>query len=131
MDQVGDDSDDYDIPIDRALASAREIAAGHAGVDVVIGAPADLGLVARTWTPSTGASGARVVRVYSGTPAQSIGLRSGDVITALDGSPITSALELRQALTRRRPGERVSVQWTDRGGRQHTVQVTLAAGSAP
>jgi S1-C subfamily serine protease len=130
MDQVGGDSDDFDIPIDRALAAAREIAAGHASPDVVIGAPADLGLVARNWTPSTGSPGARVITVYSGTPAQSLGLRDGDVITAIDGSPIVSAVELRQALTRYRPGDRVSLRWTDPGGHSHTVRVTLAAGAA-
>jgi len=128
MDQVGGDSDDYDIPIDRALAAAREIAAGRTGVDVVIGAPADLGLVART--SSSGAAGARVVTIYSGTPAQSIGLRIGDVITAIDGAPIASAVELRQALGRHRPGDRISVRWTDARGGDHTARVTLVTGSA-
>ena len=126
LDQVGGDSDDYDIPIDRALAAARDIAAGHASADIVIGAPADLGLVAR----DTSSAGVRVSTVYSGTPAQSVGLRRGDVIDAVDGSPIASALELRQTLLSHRPGDRISVRWTDTGGHQHTVPVTLATGSA-
>jgi S1-C subfamily serine protease len=130
MDQVGGDSDDFDIPIDRALAAAREIAAGHANADIVIGAPADLGLVARNWTSSSGAAGAKVTTVYSGTPAQSIGLRRGDVVTAIDGAAIASAVELRQVLLHHRPGDRVSVGWTDSGGHRHTVRVTLMAGSA-
>ena len=127
MDQVGDDTDDYDIPIDRALATAREIAAGNASVDVVIGAPADLGLVAR----NTSTPGARVITVYSGSPAESIGLRDGDLIVAIDESPIASAVELRQVLTRHRPGDRVNLQWKDEAGHEHTVRVTLTTGSAP
>jgi S1-C subfamily serine protease len=126
LDQVGGDNDDYDIPIDRALAAARDIAAGHAGGDVVIGAPADLGLVAR----DTSAGGVRVTTVYSGTPAQSAGLRRGDLIDAIDGSQIGSATELREVLLGHRPGDRISLRWTDTDGHDHTVRVTLATGSA-
>jgi S1-C subfamily serine protease len=126
LDQVGGDSDDYDVPIDRALAAARDIAAGHASADVVIGAPADLGLVAR----DISSGGVRVTTVYSGTPAQSIGMRRGDVIEAVDGSPIASALELRQVLLGHHPGDEIGVRWTDAGGHEHSVRVTLATGSA-
>jgi S1-C subfamily serine protease len=126
MDQVGGDSDDYDIPIDRALAAARDIAAGHASVDVIIGATADLGLVAR----DTSSGGVRVTTVYSGTPAQSVGLRRGDFIDAVDGSPVASAPELRQVLLRHHPGDRISLRWTDTGGHQHTDRITLSTGSA-
>ena len=126
LDQVGGDSDDYDIPIDRALAAARDIAAGHASADVVIGAPADLGLVAR----DTSSAGVRVTTVYSGAPAQSVGLRRGDIIDAVDGSSIASAEELQQVLLTHHPGDRISLRWTDTGGHEHTVRVTLATGSA-
>jgi S1-C subfamily serine protease len=126
LDQVGGDNDDYDIPIDRALAAARDIAAGHASEDVVIGAPADLGLVAR----NTSSAGVRVTTVYSGTPAQLAGLRRGDIIDAVDGTSITSAEELHQVLLSRRPGDRISLRWTDTGGHEHTVRITLATGSA-
>src|SRR5438067_1328923 len=39
----------------------------------------------------TGNGGVSVGSVRSGTPASSAGLRSGDVITALDGTPVTTA----------------------------------------
>src|SRR5262249_17839178 len=125
------DSDDFDIPIDRALAAAREIAAGRASADVLIGAPADLGLVARNWSPSAGGPGARVITIYGGTPARSIGVREGDVITGIDERAIASAVELRQVLSRYRPGDRVSRHWTAAGGHPHGVRVTLATGPAP
>lgn len=131
MEQVGSGSEDYDIPIDRALASARSIASGHAGVDVLIGAPAELGVLARTWNPRAGAPGAKVVTVYPDTPAQSLSLRKGDVIRAIGSSAIASGPELRQVLTRYRPGDRVGITWTDSSGREHTVSVTLSTGPAP
>lgn len=131
MAQVGGASDDYDIPIDRALASAREIASGHASADVLIGAPAELGVVARTWNPSAGTPGARVVTVYPNTAAAAASLRVGDVIGAVGGAAVASAPELRQVLTRYRSGDRVGIAWTDSRRREHTVSVTLGTGPAP
>jgi hypothetical protein len=66
--------------------------------------------------------GRPVATVYSSTPAQNIGLRRGDVITAIDGTAIASAVELRQMLLHHRPGNRVTVGWTDSGGHEHTVR---------
>jgi S1-C subfamily serine protease len=131
MAQVGG-SDDFDIPIDRALADAREIAAGHRSADVIIGAPAELGLVMRTWSPTAGsAAGARVLRVYREAAARSLDIQVGDVVTELDGSSIASAAEYRQVLTHYRPGDRIEVTWTDSRGRSHTARTTLTAGAAP
>ena len=131
MAQVGGE-EDYDIPIDRALTVAREIASGHAGSHVLIGAPGELGVVARTSSPSAGRPvGARVVTVHAGTPARVLGIEAGDVITAVDGSDIVSAAELRQMLARHGPGDRTSVTWTDSRGHRHTVVAQLSAGPAP
>jgi S1-C subfamily serine protease len=131
MVQVGGDTDDFDIPIDRALASAREIASGHSSADVLIGAPAELGVVARSWSPSAGAPGAKVVKVYPNTAAETVSLRAGDVISAIGDAAIASAPELRQVLARHHPGDRVGITWTDSRRHAHTVNVTLRTGPAP
>lgn len=129
--QVGGGAGDFEIPIDRALASAREIASGHGSADVLIGAPAELGVVARTWNPGGGTPGARVVTVYPRTAAETVSLRVGDIIDTIGGAAIASAPELRQVLTRYRPGDRVSITWTDASRREHTVSVTMGTGPAP
>jgi S1-C subfamily serine protease len=131
MAQVGSRADNYDLPIERALGAAREIAAGHASADRLIGAPADLGVVARNRVGTGGTPGAEVVTVYGGSPAESAGVRVGDVITAIDGAAVASAVELRQVLAGHRPGDRVTLTWTDAAGRQHSVRLTLARGPAP
>jgi putative serine protease PepD len=68
---------------------------------------------------------ARVVTVRSGTPAAKAGLRAGDVIVSLGGTKISSADELRTAISSRKPGDHVSVTYT-RNGKRHTVSLTLA-----
>jgi len=52
------------------------------------------------------------------------------VIDSVDGTPIASAAELRQVLLSHHPGDEVTVRWTDTGGHQHTVRITLSTGSA-
>jgi putative serine protease PepD len=74
---------------------------------------------------SRSGGGAAVTEVRSNTPADKAGLQVGDVITAVDGKKISSADELRSAITAHSPGDRVSITYV-RGDQSHTVQVTLA-----
>jgi len=53
-------------------------------------------------------------------------LRPGDVITALDGKPVSSYAQLHDLVSRHRPGERVRVTFT-RKGIEHTVTVRTFA----
>src|SRR5206468_3203716 len=66
-------------------------------------------------TPASG-SGARIaVLRTSDTPAAKAGLRAGDVITALDGSAISSPDELQRAVADHRPASRGSAGTLGRG----------------
>jgi putative serine protease PepD len=70
--------------------------------------------------------GAAIQSVRSGTPAAKAGLRSGDVITKVDGKTINSASQLRGALNAHKPGDTIRVTYT-RGGKTHSTSVTLAS----
>ena len=74
---------------------------------------------------ATGAvRGAAVGAVSPGGPAAGSGLRAGDVVTALDGKPVTSSEELSRLLDGHRPGEKVEL--TAKGsGDTRTASVTL------
>ena len=72
----------------------------------------------------SGADAARISEVRSGTPAAQAGLR--DVVTAIDGTKITSADALTNAIGVKSPGDTVSVTYT-RAGASHTVDITLTS----
>jgi len=70
--------------------------------------------------------GAAVVGVVGGSPAQQAGIERGDVIVAIDGAGIQSDADLTSALAEHEPGDRVSVELLDAGGRR-TVTVRVDA----
>ena len=72
------------------------------------------------------AEGAAVVQVTSGSPAERAGIRAGDVITAIGGTPVTGVGDITNALTRHPPGSRVPVT-VARGSERLTLDVTLGA----
>ncbi|MGH9088841.1 MAG: DMT family transporter [Acidimicrobiales bacterium] len=150
----------YAIPIATALSAAKQIEAGNGTSSVHIGKTAFLGVgvapvgqsqrsgtglfrpgsggltatptaTSSTRTPSSGpTSGAAVVRVVPGSPAQKAGLSSGDVITALGGKTVTSPNSLSDSLIPYHPGDKISVQLTNGSGQQQSVTVQLATGPA-
>jgi putative serine protease PepD len=69
-------------------------------------------------------SGAGVVRVDPGGPADKAGIKAGDVITAAGGTPVTDTESLAAVLAKSKPGDTVSVQ-VSRVGTTSTAQVTL------
>jgi serine protease Do len=79
-------------------------------------------------TAATGTSGAVVAQVEAGSPAEGAGITGGDVITGIDATSIDSAGALRTALQGHKPGDAVTVRWTDQSGQQHSARVTLEAG---
>lgn len=77
---------------------------------------------------SSAANGAVVCAVIPGTPASRSGLAAYDVITAVDGSPVTSPSDLTNKLIAYHPGDKVQLTYTDTSGASHTLSLTLAAG---
>ncbi|WP_084342616.1 S1C family serine protease [Janibacter corallicola] len=112
----------FAIPVDEASWIADQlIENGHAehaflGVRPTDGT-AQLGSASRT--------GAKLVDVIDGTPAQEAGLQRGDLIVSLDGTPVKSAESLVGLVHARKIGSTVPVTYI-RDGSEKTVQLTLA-----
>jgi serine protease Do len=75
------------------------------------------------------AGGALVDRAEPGTPAASAGLRSGDVITRLNGQTIKDAADLTRRVGELKPGEKVELAYL-RDGVEKTVDITLGSQKA-
>jgi putative serine protease PepD len=67
---------------------------------------------------------AEIQEVVPDAPADRAGLRAGDEVTAVDGDPIESGDELREAIDAKRPGDKLTLTIT-RSGDERTVDVTL------
>jgi S1-C subfamily serine protease len=117
----------FAIPINQAISIARQIMAGQASSTVHIGAAALIGVEVENATPQ---SGAQIVVVEPGSPADAAGLVAGDVITSLGGQNVDSAQSLTDLMQRRHPGQRVQLGWMDGSGQQHLVTIQLATGPA-
>ena len=70
--------------------------------------------------------GFKIVDVGKGTPADTAGLRAGDVITAVDGQPVSAIhlYDLRKRLRNDAPGTTVTITVT-RDGAPQTAKLTL------
>jgi PDZ domain-containing protein len=86
-----------------------------------------VGLRAAGFPAEITGQGAQVQRVLDGYPAAGV-LQAGDIITAIDGQPITTTDSLVQAVTSHPAGDVLAV--TLRRGDQ-TITVQLPTGTAP
>ena len=133
----------FAIPINRALAIAKQIAAGNASGHILIGPKGFMGVGvdsvtdARACLAQSGVgagyqvptrSGALVCNVYPGTPAYKAGVRAGDVITGVSGRPVTTANGLTAVMLNYKPGATVSLTWVDESKQSHTSSLTLING---
>ena len=120
-------TDGYAVPINTAVAIAKQIVAGRASATVHVGETAFLG-VSIGAQDSQGA-GALVAGVVPGSAADAAGLAAGDLITRLDGRAVSSPATLRSAILRAKPGASVSVTYVDATtGTTQSATVTLTSG---
>ena len=127
-------TDAYAIPIDKAVAIARQIESGERSTTVHIGGTAFLGIevesVEATYGSGDGGSGAEIASVVPNAPADSAGLEAGDVIASIDGQAVTSPSAVASIVLSERPGTTVTVDYTDAYGTSQTATVTLGNGPA-
>jgi carboxyl-terminal processing protease len=76
----------------------------------------------------------RVLRVFAGSPAAQAGLARGDLITAINGTPVptlVSGNQLNAALASPNPGATVTFTWTDTNQQSHTATLVSAVVTEP
>jgi S1-C subfamily serine protease len=115
------------VPIDTALSIAKQIEAGDGSSTVHIGPTAFMGVEIAPATGQT-SSGVELAGAQQGTPAAQAGLTEGDVITALNGTAVTSGTQISEALVPLHPGNKLSVTWIGTSGQSHTTTLTLGTG---
>jgi S1-C subfamily serine protease len=129
----------FAIPIGVATSIVQQIAAGQSSSNVHVGATAFLGVQiaqsARGFGPGSGfggsatGNGVQISGLVSGSPAAGSGLAPGDVISSVGGYAVTSQSSLQTALVNNfRPGQTVTIQYTDTSGQTHSTSVVLTSG---
>jgi putative serine protease PepD len=108
----------FAIPIDVAYQVAKSLVAGTPIQHAFLGI--------QTGDASGSVTGALVVSVQSGSPADKAGLERGDVVTAVDGKPVTGPDDLVAKIRGSNPGDKVSIT-VDRDGDSKTISVTLGS----
>ena len=86
------------------------------GTQVYLGSVPDMG--------ASDVKGLRLSGVRPGSPADSAGLRAGDVIVELDGVPVTDLYTYSDALYNQKPGDKIVIVVLRSGERVRT-EVTL------
>jgi len=111
----GSDGVGFAIPIDAVKSVVNTIIAGgkvqHAYIGIRVGDAAN-------------SAGAQISSVSAGTPGAKAGLKAGDVITAIDSTPVTKADDLTAGITAHAPNDTVTLTIT-RDGKTQKIDVTL------
>lgn len=110
----------FAIPIDLAKNVAKQLVDGKTVEHAQIGVSVD------NFLSDDGITGigAEVKEVVSGGAGDKAGIKTGDVITAVNGALIPSSEALVASVRGFKPGEKITIDYT-RGGKKATTDVTL------
>jgi len=111
----------FAIPADQVRRTVDQILRTGEARYPVIGAK----VVTGGTRPGRG-DGAEISEVGVGTPAEAAGLRTGDLVTALNGDRVTDGISLIVAIRSHQPGEDVELS-VHRGVQRLTLTVTLGS----
>ena len=106
-------------PIADQLVSTGRVTHTYLGIRYVALSP-----VVAQQLGTTAKNGIAVSSVMQGSPASDAGLRSRDIIIAVDGTQIEDESTLAQTLSTHKPGDKITLTVL-RGTQQSTVTVTL------
>ena len=116
----------YSIPSNLITAVALDLANQGRVVRGLIGVQGEDLSVAEATKLSLGqAGGVRLVVVSDELPAAKAGLKVGDIVVGLNGKPVENWNEMRLEISRRRPGETLTLNYI-REGRGSLARLTVA-----
>ena len=116
----------YSIPSNLITAVALDLANQGRVVRGLIGVQGEDLSVAEATKLSLGQAGAvRLVLVSDEMPAAKAGLKVGDIVVGLNGKPVENWNEMRLEISRRRPGEVLTLNYI-REGRGSLARLTVA-----
>ena len=116
----------YSIPSNLITAVALDLANQGRVVRGLIGVQGEDLSVAEATKLSLGqAGGVRLVLVSDEMPAAKAGLKVGDIVVGLNGKPVENWNEMRLEISRRRPGEVLTLNYI-REGRGSLARLTVA-----
>ncbi|MEZ0113425.1 putative serine protease PepD [Catenulispora sp. EB89] len=101
---------------DQLIASGKVTDSGRAALGVKV-----IGVVDNTGSPV----GVGIAQLETNSAAGAAGLKVGDVITAVNGTPTPDPTTLSQVLVTLKPGQQVKVDYTASDGSKKTATVTL------
>ncbi|MFF8611417.1 S1C family serine protease [Streptomyces sp. NPDC015350] len=100
---------------DQIIKSGRVTDSGRAALNIT-----GRTVVDENYQPA----GVALVSVPKGGAAEKAGLRVGDIVTGIDGTPVTTITSLSEALASDKPGQKVTVTYL-RDGAEKTAEVEL------
>lgn len=113
----------YAVPVTAAMSVVGQIRSGRSSDQVIIGSSGYIGVQVRD-----GQAGVQVVGIEPGSPAEQAGITSGSVITAIDGTSVSDSQAMGNLIHVHKPGDQVTVSWTDADGNAHSATLTLESG---
>lgn len=121
--QAGNIGVGFAIPATTAQRIATELISNGRATHAVLGVSTQTAADPRA--PQVGL-GAQVMQVQPGGPAAAAGIRAGEVITAVDGHPVTDSVDLTAYIRSAAPGQQIRLAVQDGG----TIPVTLGTAQA-
>ncbi|MGH3420953.1 MAG: S1C family serine protease, partial [Streptosporangiaceae bacterium] len=115
----------FAIPVDLGKTIANEIISTGRVTHAFFGVQT-VPIPAATAAEAGISEGLFVAGVVANGPAETAGLRQGDIITKLDGNPATTNVQLQELTLTKSPGDKVTVDY-ERDGKASTATITLGA----
>ncbi len=110
----------FAIPSDVAKRVSQEIINGGSATHGLLGA----NVQSASSVQGSTTTGAYVQSVTDGSAAAAAGLQKGDIITAVNGVPVSNAIDATAQVRAAAGGSKATITYT-RNGQSHTVDVTL------